>query len=254
VTGLSRWGPGCRWPNRWRAVVRIGRISLIPALTLLALTSCDRLGADRDRHPDWVIHSRLVFLTQDLRGELAPLPLTQFRLLFPYIAGDLYGAPTTGDFINATLGADYRFEIDLNRSHKPLLASLEPTEFSLSYLRIEPAEARMARLAPMAMQADGIEQVGRTDWVDPDSRRPLLLLFLDRAANITGRTTARGRAVRYDIRVGSAGYVWVAQQTDAQGDVYTVVPRPARLVLAVTPLTNGPPTTASPAGRDIPAR
>jgi hypothetical protein len=236
VSGLSRRRRGWRRPARWHGARRFGCLGLIPALTFLALMSCDRLGTDRDRHPDWVIHSRLVFLTQDLRGELAPLPLTQFRLLFPYIAGDLYGAPTTGDFISATLGADYGFEIDLNRSHKPLLASLEPTQFSLSYLRIEPAGARVARLAPMVMQADGIEQVGRTDWVDPDSKRPLLLLFLDRAANITGRTTAGGRPLRYDIRVGSGGYVWVAQQTDAQGDVYTVVPRPARLVLAVTPL------------------
>jgi hypothetical protein len=254
VTGTSGWRAASPWPDRWRAALSAARTALLPALTLLALMSCDRFGADRDRHPEWVIRSRLVFLTQDLRSERAPLPLTQFRLLFPYIAGDLYGAPTTGDFISATLGADYRFEIDLNRSHKPLLASLEPTEFSLSYLRIEPADARVARLAPMAMQADGIEQVGRTDWVDPDSKRPLLLLFLDRAANITGRTTARGRPVRYDIRAGSAGYVWVAQVTDAQGDVYTVVPRPARLVLAVTPLTNGPLTTASPARTDIPAR
>jgi hypothetical protein len=230
-------------------------IAVLPiAATLLALTACDKPGSDRDRHPDWVIHSKVVFLTQDLRSERSPLPLSQFRLTFPYIAGDLYGAPTTGDFLNPVLGADYGFEIDLNRGHKGLLASLEPTELSVSYLRIVPADARVARLAPMAMQADGIEQVGRTDWVDSDSRRPLLLLFLDRAANITGQTVSRGRPLRYDIRTGSAGYVWVAEQTDAQGDVYTVVPRPARLVLAVTPFPDGPPTTPSPARTDTPAR
>jgi hypothetical protein len=229
-----------------------GRIALMAAL--LTLTCCDRMGSHASHHPDWVIRSKVVFLSADLGSERAALPLSQFRLSFPYIAGDLYGSPTTGDFLDPPLGADYGFEIDLNRSHEPLLASLEPTQFSLSYLRIEPADARVARLAPLAMQADGIEQVGRTDWVDSDSKRPLLLLFLDRAANITGQTVARGRTLRYDIRAGSAGYVWVAEQTDAQGDVYTVVPRPARLVLAVTPSTNDPPKAVSPARTDTPAR
>ena len=126
------------------------------------------------------------------------MPPAEFRLFFPYIAGDIYGSPTTGDFINPTVDADYRFEIDLNRSHAALLASLEPTQFSLSQLHIEPAGARVARLAPMVLQADGIEPVGLTNWVDGDSRRTLLLLYFDRPATISGRVSAA--ASRYGIR------------------------------------------------------
>ena len=132
------------------------------------------------------------------------------------------GTPTTGDFINQTLEPDYHFTIDLNRSHQALLASLEPTDFSVSYLHIEPADARVARLAPMVLQADGIDPVGRTQWVDGDTRRTVMLLYFDRPARISGG--------KFAIRAPAAGYVWVG----LDADVYTAVPTPARLLLAVT--------------------
>jgi len=134
------------------------------------------------------------------------------------------------------IGADYRFEIDLNRSHRALLASLEPTDFSVSYLHIEPPDARVARLAPMMLQADGIEQIARLDWFDPDSKRELLLLYLDRPATLSGRHAGRGRPLRYSIQVSSPGYVWVGRQSNADEDVYIATPRPARLLLAARPL------------------
>lgn len=226
-------------------------LRLLPVLTLLAVTGCGKAGKD---HPEWVIRSKLVFLSEDLGSERAPLPAGQFRLLFPYIAGDIYGPPTTGDFIHAAVGADLGFQIDLNRTHESLLASLEPTGFSLSYLHITPADARVARLAPMVLQADGIEQLGRTDWFDPDSKRPLLLLYFDRPATIFGRGGTRARPLRYAIQVTAPGYVWVGQQSVADEVVYAVTPKPAHLLLAVSPLPNEHPTAASPTRTNTPAR
>jgi hypothetical protein len=204
-----------------------------PVLILaVALLACTRAPPDR---PEWVIDTQLAFLSDDLSSTRAPLPLNQFRLMFPYIAGDLYGSPTTGDFIHPTLGTDYRFRIDLNRTHPALLASLEPTNFSVSYLHVEPADARVARLAPLILQSDGIEQVGRLDWFDPDSRRALLLLYLDRPAAITGSTVSRGRPLRYAIRAPAAGYVWVGLESKGGEDVYAATPKPVRVVLAARP-------------------
>lgn len=211
---------------------------LLSVLILLTLAGCDKADPDC---PEWVIRSQLVFLSEDFSSPREPLPAGQFRLLFPYIAGDIYGPPTTGDFFNSRLDADYRFEINLNRAHKSLLASLEPTEFSLSYLHIEPAQARVARLAPTILQADGIEQVGRIDWFDPDSGRALLLLYLDRPATISGRAVVRGQALRYAIHVAAPGYVWVGRQSNTDENVYAVTPKPARLLLAVTPLAADTP-------------
>ena len=242
---LSRRNPGNRW--------------LLLLLSALALASCGRAEPDR---PEWVIRSQLVFLTPDFAGQREPLAAGQFRLLFPYITGDIYGPPTTGDFFNVRLDADHRFEINLNRTHASLLASLEPTQLGQSYLHIEPAAARVARLAPMILESDGIEPMGRTDWWDPDSRRPLLLLYLDRPATISGRTVVRGRPLRYAIQVTAPGYVWVGRQALADEDVFSVTPRPARLLLAVTPLdesqsnrvASGRPTAASPARTDTAGR
>lgn len=226
--------------------------NLLPvAVMLLGLSGCGK--AHEEVHHDWVIRARLVFMSEDLSSERPPLPLARLRLVFPYIAGDLYGAPTTGDFLHPAIGADYRFEIDLNRSQPLLLASLEPTDFSLSFLRIDPPAARIARLAPMALQVDGIEQIGRTDWVDPRSKQRLLLVYLDRAARITGGTLTKGRSLRYDIQSALPGYVWIGRQTDSDGEVYRVIPKPAELILAVTPATD-PPTAASRARTDIPGR
>ncbi|MBS0417616.1 MAG: hypothetical protein JSR66_07875 [Proteobacteria bacterium] len=196
-------------------------------VVLLWLSGCRQPPAPR---ADWIIRSQLVFLSADPATERAPLARNQFRLFFPYIAGDIYGSPTTGDFINPVLGADYRFEIDLNRSHAALLASLEPTDFSVPYLKITPADARVARLAPMVLQADGIEPVGRTDWLDGDSRHTLMLLYLDRPATITGKSPT----VEFAIRSAAAGYVWVGSQVGSAGTVYTAMPAPAHLLLAVT--------------------
>jgi hypothetical protein len=189
-------------------------------LVLVGLSACQKAPPPRT---DWMIHSRLVFMSADLKTERPPLAQSQFRLSFPFIAGDIYGAPTTGDFFNPTLGPDYRFDIDLNRGHPALLKSLERTDFSVTYLHSQPADARVARLAPMVLQADGIEPVGRTEWVDGDSRQTLMLLYLDRPATISGG--------KYAIRTLASGYVWVG----LVGEAYKVVPAPAHLLLAVTP-------------------
>jgi hypothetical protein len=207
-------------------------------LSILALIACDRVPPNR---PEWVIRSKLVFLSDDFGSERSPLAPGEFRLLFPYIAGDIYGPPTVGDFLRPVIGADYQFQIDLNRTHKLLLKSLEPTDFSLSYLHIEPQDARVARLAPMMVEADGIEPVGRMDWFDPDSHQPVLLLYIDRAATISGRGTAAVRPLRYAIQARAAGYVWVGRQSIAEEDVYTAIPRPARLLLAARPVVGHPP-------------
>jgi hypothetical protein len=58
-----------------------------------------------------------------------------------------------------------------------------------------------------------------------------MLVYFDRPARISGG--------KFAIQAPAAGYVWVG----LEGDVYTVVPTPARLLLAVTAsdLVQSPP-------------
>jgi hypothetical protein len=175
---------------------------------------------------DWVLQAQVRFYTEDLQAEREPLPAGSYRLWCPYIVGDLYGAPDTGDLIQPVPNPDGTVVVDLNVGHERLLAALEPADFSLSVLKLEPADARIARLAPMAMQADGIEQIGATDWIDADSKQRLMLLYADRPCRIWGG--------RYDIRIAAAGYVWVAETADDKR-TFTVVSQPRRLEIAITP-------------------
>ncbi|HVW70320.1 MAG TPA: hypothetical protein VHB68_15190 [Steroidobacteraceae bacterium] len=235
--------------------MRGGLLASAAALTALMalmamLAGCGPGGAER--HPEWVLRSQVKFYSADLQAAREPLPRDAFRLFFPFIAGDLYGPATTGDFLHPVLQPDYTFEIDLNQSQPDLLRSLQPTEFSLDYLRIDPPEARIARLAPVALQPDGIEQVAVTDWIDAGTRERLMLVYVDRPSRITGSLTRNGYTVRYNIHATQSGYIWVARrQADNDGQVYTEVAKPEAIVLALTP-PDAPPNV--PRRAVLPAR
>lgn len=178
-------------------------------------------------HPGWVIHSAIQVV--------GPLPTGGYRLVFPYIVGDFYGPPDTGYFVTPVSQTAGGFTLDLNRTQKALESELGPADFSLRFLRIAPREARLARLIPLALQRDGIDPVGRVEWLDAQSRRPLMLVYVDRPARIQGSVTRRGERLRYDIAVAEAGYVWIgAVQAGEHDTLYTVVRPPQQLILTIT--------------------
>lgn len=192
---------------------------VLTGLLCVALVACGSSDSPRaPARPDWVIQSRIEF-----RGG-EPLPLEAFRLWVPFISGDLYGAPTSGSYIQPIVRPDYTFEIDLNQGHDALLASLEKTAFSVHDMRIEPQDARIARISPFLMEADGIESLGRASWEDAETGHTLMLVYFDRPARIAGHGFA--------VDAKSAGYVWV--ETPPAPALAHVVPRPKNLVLAVS--------------------
>jgi hypothetical protein len=220
-------------------------LALIAAASVLAGCGNTESGS----HRGWVLHSQIKFFASDLQTASAPLPRNTYRLFFPYIAGDLYGPATTGDFIHPVINADYTFEIDFNRIHQDLMRSLQPTEFSLDYLKIDPPDTRIARLAPLALQTDGIEQVAAADWIDAVSHERLMLVYVDRPSRITGALVRDQYTIRYNVRATAPGYVWIARrQTDEGEQMYTEVDKPETVVLALTPpqLPGAPPKAASP--------
>ena len=178
-------------------------------------------------HPGWVIQSSIEVL--------GPLPADGYRLIFPYIVGDFYGPAGTGNFVVPVSGTAGGFTLDLNRTQALLEKELEPADFSLRFLEILPREARIARLAPAALRRNDIDPVGTVAWLDARSRKPLMLVYIDRPARISGSVTRNGETVRYDIRTVKPDYVWVGgERTAAHETLYAVVPRPKRLVLTIT--------------------
>jgi hypothetical protein len=203
------------------------------AATLLAtllLAACGRAPP----HPGWVIH-----FTVEIAG---PPPPGGYRLVFPYIVGDLYGSPNTGAFVEPARRPSGRFVLDLNRTQEILERELEPTDFALGFLRVTPAQTRIARLTPIALERDGIDPVGTVQWLDERTRRPLMLVYVDRPARIAGSFTRAGRTIGYDIRATAPGYVWIGSGPAGEREtLFRAVPAPRGLILRIN-------TTASSRG------
>jgi hypothetical protein len=198
------------------------------AAFLLALIACSR----GPQHPDWVIHSAIEIV--------GPPPRGGYRLLFPYIVGDLYGSANTGSFVVPVSLSPDTFTLDLNRTQEALESELGPADFELRFLRIAPHDARFARLTPVALQRNGIESVGTVEWLDAGSRTPLMLVYIDRPARIAGSFDHGGAAFRYDIRAAKPGYVWIgAIHAGGRDMLYTVVPPPQHLILTITMRPSG---------------
>jgi hypothetical protein len=231
------------------AVTRLLFVVIAAASTL---AGCGQ--SESESHHGWVLHSQIKFFSADLQVARDPLPRSAFRLFFPYIAGDLYGPATTGDFIHPVINADLTFDIDFGRVQQDLSRSLQPTEFSLDYLKIDPPDARIARLAPLALQPDGIEQVAVTDWIDAATHERLMLVYVDRPSRITGALVRDDYTIRYNVRATAAGYIWIARrQTDDGEQMYTEVEKPESVILALTPPAPSVPQKAAlPTGTSTP--
>jgi hypothetical protein len=238
------------------------RLLFVLAAAAGVLSGCEPSKQSKpETSQGWVLHSRIQFFGPDLQVASEPLPRNTFRLFFPYIAGDLYGPATTGDFIHPVINPDLSFEIDFGRVQPDLIRSLQPTEFSLDYLKIDPPNARIARLAPLALQPDGIEQVATTEWLDASTHERLMLVYVDRVARITGAYARNDYTIRYNIRAPAPGYIWIARRQTEDGEqMYTEVRQPESVVLALTasaptppPEPNGPQKVALPAGTSTPA-
>ena len=204
----------------------LGR-SVIRFTTVAVVVLGAAAGCTGPHHADWVIHSSIKVIGEP--------PAGGYRLIFPYIVGDLYGAVNTGAFVVPVSLTSGSFTLDLNRTREALQSELGPADFSMRFLTVAPHDTRLARLAPEALQRNGIDSVGRVEWLGGRGRRPLMLVYVDRPARIAGTFSRGGATLRYDIRVPKPGYVWIGElQTGEHDTVYTVVPPPRDLVLTIT--------------------
>ena len=181
---------------------------------------------------DWVLQSHVAFLAADGKTP-RNAPAESLRLWVPYVVGDLYGAPNAGELAPVTFKPDLSFVLDLNKSHENLAKVLIPTNFSQKWMIIEPAEARIARLSPFVLPADGIVPVGVAEWLDADTGTKLMLVYLDRPARLRGEIVHEGRNLQFDITATEAGYMWI-QQPDGSG-IFRKATWPGRVILAVMP-------------------
>lgn len=191
-------------------------------------------------NPDWVFSARVQFVEEDMVTARPQMSQGQFKLLFPWVGGNLFGNPTTNDYIEPALDPDYAFTIDLNRSRQQVIRSLDVANLSSLDLKVEPAELRIARVATFAMKPDLSDRVGYSAWRDADNATDgYVLVYFDRAGRITGVQKSGDAERTFDVDVPAAGYYWLRNRKLAENRVeMTVGSRPKNLVLAVAPLGN----------------
>ena len=191
-------------------------------------------------NPDWVFTSRVQFVEEDMLTARPQLSQGEFKLWFPWIGGNLFGEPTTNDFIQPALDPDYQFTIDLNKSRQHLIRSLDVANLASLDLTVEPADLRIARVATFTLKPDLSARVGYSAWKDADnSADGYVLAYFDRAGRITGTQKVEGGERKFDVEVTSAGYYWLRNRKLGEDRVeMTVATRPRNLVLAVAPLTD----------------
>jgi hypothetical protein len=210
-----------------------GRIiaTLTPGLFLLLLAACSRQETP-PQHPGLIIDSHVAFYAADGKT-VRPAPREKLRIWVPHLVGDIYGSPNEGEVVQVALKPDMSFRMNLNGAAGILEKGLVPTRFSQKWMAIDPAEARVARVLPFVIPADGIAPVGVSEWLDEESGAKLMLIYVDRPARIRGDIIFENRRLQFDIEATQAGYLWI-QQPDGNG-TFRAVPWPKNVVLAVMP-------------------
>lgn len=203
---------------------------------LFALLVAGALAACGDKpappEPSLIFDSRVVFVEADGKTARTP-PREAMRIWMPHLVGDLYGSPNEGEVARVSLKTDLTFRLDLNGAGKILEKALIPTQFTQKWMAIEPATARVARALPFVLEADNIAPFGTAEWLDQDTGRKLMLVYVDRPARIRGDIVYEQRRLQFDIVADRAGYLWV-EQPEGNG-TFRTAPVPKRLVLAVFP-------------------
>jgi hypothetical protein len=207
-----------------------GRLFALWVVT--ALVACGRQDPVPPPEPTLIFDSHVVFVEADGRTP-RDAPRDPQRIWMPMVVGDMYGSPNEGEPVPITLKPDRSFRLDLNGAGKTIDKGLVPTLFSQKWMAIEPAEARLARLIPFVVEADGIAPAGTAEWLDQDSGAKLILIYVDRPAHIRGDIVYEQRRLQFEIDAAKAGFVWV-QQPEGNGTFRAVSP-PRNLVLAVYP-------------------
>jgi hypothetical protein len=208
--------------------------ALVFASTLIA---CSPGHDTADLGPQWKLHTRVEFVESDFKTARTALAPGSFYLAFPFIGGDLYGAPTTDDFVRVRVDPDYSFVLDLTTSERFARRAVRHAAIGKGRVRGTPAAVGLARVATLTMDSETEQRAGFTGWSDATGDGNLVLAYLDGHGRIFGSFTEDGHEYRFNISVEKEGYAWLRRRKIAENASEMVVSEwPRELVLRVAPL------------------
>jgi hypothetical protein len=153
------------------------------------------------------LESVAVYVDRGMREAARPKPLRAARLLFPYIPGDLYGAPGPTVMFSATTDLELRFKLDLT----PHRAAIDraSTVVKSPEMKVEPKETRFGRVGTFPHAVDGNRSLGGGAFYDPATRSNVLLVYVDRPCTMGGSVRRYGMVLEVDLKFAEAGFHWV---------------------------------------------
>jgi hypothetical protein len=215
-------------------------VSLMRAAVFVLATTLTACSPGRDSAgigEEWKLDVRVEFVESDFKTPRAALAPETFYLAFPFIGGDLYGAPTTDDLVQVTVGSSYSFVLDLTTSEPFARRAVKPAAIGEGRVSATPTALGLARVATFTLNPETDQRAGFTAWSDASKDQSLVLAYLDRPGRIVGAFTEDGHEYRFNIAVEKAGYAWLRRNNVAENISEMVVSEwPRELVLRVAPL------------------
>lgn len=201
------------------------------------LVACSSGHDSTELGPEWKLRTRVEFVESDFKTARAALDPETFYLAFPFIGGDLYGAPTTDDFVRVKVDSDYSFLLDLTKSERFARRAARPAGIGEGRIHGAPTTMGLARVATFTMDSETDQRAGFTAWSDATSDGNIVLAYLDGPGRIVGAFTEDGHEFRFNISVEKEGYAWLRRREIAENVSEMVVSEwPRNLVLRVAPL------------------
>jgi hypothetical protein len=135
----------------------------------------------------------------------------QVALAFPMVGGAIFGAPGDTTIFAAGLDQSLHLYIDLTEREDEINRSILPLSDELHHsgLNIEPQDTRIGRLGTFAYSLEDGQQIGAGGFIDPATRRSLILLYVDRACRLTGELSMDNRTYRHELEFAEKGFHWI---------------------------------------------
>ena len=132
-------------------------------------------------------------------------------LAFPMVVGGIFGVAGDKAIFASELDQSLRINIDLTEREDEVNRTILPLsdEWRESGLHIEPQDTRIGRLGTFAYSLEDGRQIGAGGFIDPATRRNLILLYVDRACRLTGELSMENRTYRHELEFAEQGFHWI---------------------------------------------
>lgn len=191
-------------------------MQLLKMIVILLLSGCGSLFAHEEDRPLSHIEGVVEFVNSqraqiNLNNEYQPKDIV---LVFPYISGGIFGSPTSEPLFVKRIDATLHFALELNDKSEAIEKGSRPlsNKWKELGLMVKPASTRIARLGTFPYSWETKKTLGGGGFIAPESRNYLILLYVDRACEISGQFQLDGDSYSHELKLPSRGFHWIERE------------------------------------------